>query len=209
MLEEWLNSMIAAYGPFGLVAVMVIQTIIAPISSEALLLFAGALGMGIVEVTVFGGIGLVIGAVIAFLIGRYGGRPIIDKMVGKKWTTAIDSWITENGARTILITRLVPFIPFDLISYISGVTSLSFKSYFTATVIGAFPRCLILAVLGDVAGRFLAVIGFSIELIIVAGIVGLVAVAILDRKGYLGSVEKGIMGRVMKKIFTAGSKRNK
>jgi uncharacterized membrane protein YdjX (TVP38/TMEM64 family) len=199
--------MIATYGPFGLVLVMVIQTIIAPISSEVLLVFAGAIGMGVLEVTLFGGIGLVIGAVFAFLIARYGGKPVIEKMLGKKWTVAIDGWITENGARAIFITRFVPFIPFDLVSYISGVTSLSFKSYFLATLAGAFPRCLLLAILGETAGAVLSFMGIGIELVMIIGVVGIVAIVYLDRKGYLGTVEKGIMGRVMKKFFTAGSKR--
>lgn len=198
--------MIASYGQIGLLIVMVVQTIIAPIPSEALLLFAGAIGISLIDVTIFGGGGLLIGAVIAFLVARYGGRPIVEKLLGKKWTIAIDTWVTENGGKAIFFTRLVPFIPFDLISYISGVTSLSFRSYFTATLLGAFPRCLMLAALGGIAGEFLMLLGIGIDLIMVIGIAGFILLAYLDRRGYLGSVEDGIIGKVMKKVFNAGSK---
>jgi len=198
--------MIASYGQIGLLIVMVVQTIIAPIPSEVLLLFAGAIGISLIDVTIFGGSGLLIGAVIAFLIARYGGRSIVEKLLGKKWTVAIDMWVTENGGKAIFFTRLVPFIPFDLISYISGVTSLSFKSYFIATLLGAFPRCLMLAALGGVAGGFLIFLGLGIDLIMVIGMVSFVLLAYLERKGYLGTVEDGIIGRVIKKVFSVGSK---
>ncbi len=198
--------MIASYGQIGLLIVMVVQTIIAPIPSEVLLLFAGAIGISLIDVTIFGGSGLLIGAVIAFLIARYGGRSIVEKLLGKKWTVAIDTWVTENGGKAIFFTRLVPFIPFDLISYISGVTSLSFKSYFIATLLGAFPRCLMLAALGGVAGGFLIFLGLGIDLIMVIGMVSFVLLAYLERKGYLGTVEDGIIGRVIKKVFSVGSK---
>jgi len=206
MFEVWLNQMIAAYGQLGLLFVMVVQTIIAPIPSEALLMFAGAIGVSLVDVTLFGGIGLIIGAVVAFLIARYGGRPLVEKMLGRKWTAVIDTWVSENGARVIFVTRLVPFIPFDLISYISGITSLSFKSYLVATVAGAFPRCLMLAVIGGTAGRILMLLGIGLELMFLIAMVGLVVLLYLDRKGYMGSVERGIIGRIMKRVFTVGSK---
>jgi len=206
MFEVWLNQMIAAYGQLGLLFVMVVQTIIAPIPSEALLMFAGAIGVSLVDVTLFGGIGLIIGAVVAFLIARYGGRPLVEKMLGRKWTAVIDTWVSENGARAIFVTRLVPFIPFDLISYISGITSLSFKSYLVATVAGAFPRCLMLAVIGGTAGRILMLLGIGLELMFLIAMVGLVVLLYLDRKGYMGSVERGIIGRIMKRVFTVGSK---
>ena len=201
--------MIASYGQIGLLIVMVVQTIIAPIPSEVLLLFAGAIGISLIDVTIFGGSGLLIGAVIAFFIARYGGRPIVEKLLGKKWTVAIDTWVTENGGKSIFFTRLVPFIPFDLISYISGVTSLSFKSYFIATLLGVFPRCLMLAALGGVAGGFMIFLGLGIDLIMVVGMVGFVVLAYLERKGRLGTIEDGIIGRVIKKVFSAGSKSKK
>ena len=206
MFEAWLNYMVSTYGQFGLLLVMIIQTIIAPIPSEALLVFAGAIGISLANVTIFGGSGLIIGAIAAFFIARYGGRPIVEKILGKKWVIAIDEWVTENGAKAIFFTRLVPFIPFDLISYISGVTSLSFKSYLIATLAGAFPRCLMLAALGGTAGHLLMLLGMGIEMIMLIGIIGFVILVYLDRKGLLGTVENGIMGKVIKKVFTVGSK---
>jgi len=200
LFETALVALVGAYGKLALTAVMIIQTIIAPIPSEALLMFAGAV-MNIWDVLVFGGLGLIIGSVIAFYIARRGGRPIVTKMIGDKWTDNVDSWVSRNGTKAILFTRLIPVIPFDLISYVSGVTSMSFRDYFAATVIGAIPRCLVLAYAGSLAGGILASVGVGIEIVFAIGIVGIIALLYLERKGYIGNLENTIIGRVIKRIW--------
>lgn len=199
LFETALVALVGAYGKLALTAVMIIQTIIAPIPSEALLMFAGAV-MNIWDVLVFGGLGLIIGSVIAFYIARRGGRPIVEKMIGNKWTDNIDSWVSRNGTKAILFTRLIPVIPFDLISYVSGVTSMRFRDYFAATVIGAIPRCLVLAYAGSLAGGILASVGVGIEIVFAIGIVGIIVLLYLERKGYIGNLENSIIGKVIKKI---------
>jgi len=200
-----LNSMIAAYGQWGLLIVMFVQTIIAPIPSEALLVFAGALGIGLFDIVLFGGVGLLLGSIAAFYIGRIGGRPVVEKMLGKKWMGRVDGWVTKNGAKAILLTRLTPFVPFDLISYISGATSLSFRSYIVATVLGAFPRCLFLAFLGTIAKDVLMLIGIGLELTFIAGIAGLVVIAYLDNKGYLAAIGNSMLARLIRKTSDAST----
>ena len=151
MLEAFLESAIQSHGSMGLMFVMIIQTIIAPIPSEAMLMFAGAIGIKLFDIVIFGGLGLIIGSVIAFYIARMGGKPIIVKLIGEKWINRVDKWVEKNGVKAIIFTRLIPIIPFDLISYMSGITSLDFKYYLLATIIGSFPRTLILAVIGVTA----------------------------------------------------------
>lgn len=199
MLEQILDSIIQAYGPFGLLIVMIIQTIIAPIPSEAMIMFAGSIGIDVLTVVVFAGLGSIIGAVIAFYIARWGGKPVVKKLLGEDWIENVDKWVNENGAKAILVTRLIPIIPFDLISYISGVTSLGFRKYFLATVVGAFPRVLMLALLGNTAGKALKFIGVGLELTIIFGTIGFIVLIFLDRKGYLGRIKRVVMKKVMKK----------
>ena len=200
MFEALLNSMIASYGQLGLFIVMVMQTIIAPIPSEALLIFAGAIGIPMPDIIIFGSSGLIVGSVIAFFVARWGGKPLVEKFLGPTWTDRINGWISRNGGKAILFTRLVPFIPFDLISYISGVTSLKFRDYFIATVIGAFPRTIILAIMGGGAKDILDILGVSIELTMIIGIAGLIVIIYLGRKGSLKKIEKIIIGWVTRKF---------
>ncbi len=191
--------MIQSYGPFGLLIVMILQTIVAPISSEAVLIFASMIGIKIVDVIVFGGIGLIIGAVYAFYVGKYGGKPIINKLIGEKWINRVDSWVERNGMKAILFARIVPVIPFDLISYISGLTKLKFKHYFLATITGAFPRCLILAIIGLSAREVLISIGISLEYMFYMGIIGFLVLSFLDSRGYLEKIKDKIIKKAIKK----------
>ncbi len=199
MIEQYLQFMIQSYGPLGLIFVMIFQTIVAFIPSEAVLMFAGTIGIKLFDIVVFGGIGLIIGAVIAFYIARIGGKPIVIKLIGEKWVNRVDKWVEKNGVKAILISRLIPVIPFDLISYVSGVTSMDFKYYLLATIIGSFPRTLILASMGISAKEILNFIGVGIELIIVLGIIGFIILTYLDRKGYLSSLANKILEKVIKK----------
>ncbi len=192
--------MVETYGQVGLTTVMIIQTLIAPIPSEALLMFAGAI-LPLWDVLIFGGLGLIIGSVIAFFVARYGGRPIVIKMIGEKWVDSVDNWVSRNGAKAILFTRIVPIIPFDMISYVSGVTKMNFSDYFIATVIGSIPRILLLVYLGNIIGGILAGLGTSIDVIFVIAIVGFIILAYMERKGYIGNLENTIIGNLLKKVW--------
>lgn len=198
LIEGMLVSLVGSYGGVGLVAVMIFQTIVAFIPSEAVLIFAGAV-MNIYDVLLYGGIGLIIGSTIAFYISRYGGRTIVVKFVGEKWIDGIDKWVTKHGTKAIVFSRLVPIIPFDLISYVSGVTKLSFRNYFLATLIGAFPRTLFLAYAGSIAGGFLVSLGASLEMIFVIAIAGVAVLMFMERKGYIDALKDIIIKKVMKK----------
>jgi uncharacterized membrane protein YdjX (TVP38/TMEM64 family) len=199
MLEAYLNSIIQSYGPIGLLVTMIIQTIVAPIPSEALLIFSGTIGIAIFDIVIFGGIGSIIGAIIAFYIGRIGREPIVAKLVGKKWLGRVDGWVERNGVTAIFVARLIPIIPFDLISYVAGITSLSFRYYFIATVLGAFPRCLLLALFGTSFGTALKLMGFTLELTFLLCIIGIVAFVFLERIGFIDKVEEIIMKFLLKR----------
>jgi len=192
--------MIQSYGQLGLLIVMIIQTIIAPIPSEALIVFSGAIGIKIIDIVIFGGLGTIIGAILAFYIARIGGKPVITKLIGDKWINRIDGWVERKGTKAILFTRIVPIIPFDLISYMSGITKLKFRNYLFATVIGAFPRCLILALIGFSAKEVLSFIGVGLELTLMIGVIGFIILAYLDKKGYIDILSSSIIRKIINKI---------
>jgi len=198
VFDTALNFLVAEYGNVGLTLVMILQTIIAPIPSEAVLMFAGAIGMNVFDVMLYGGLGTIIGSAFAFFVSRYGGRPIVTKLVGDKWIGRIDGWITKYGRKAIFVSRLLPIVPFDLISYTSGLTSMSFADYFVATSIGALPRCLFLAYAGLLAGDMMRSLGASLEIIFMLGIVGFFAFAYMERKGYIDRLKDIIIGKLVK-----------
>ncbi len=176
---------------------MILQTILVVIPSEAVITLSGALGLDTTKIILVGILGLLAGAIIAFFISRYFGRKIVTRILGEEWIDEVDEWIDEHGTKAIMVARLVPLIPFDLISYVAGLTKIDFKKYIIATIIGMLPRIVFLVYLGGTAKQILSLIGLGIDFIIIFGTLGIILIIYLDKKGHLN----GVRGFVMKKVI--------
>lgn len=149
---EALRSAIEGFGfaaPAVVIAAMAVAIVFSPIPSGPIALAAGALfGPLLGAVTVI--IGSVLGALIAFLIGRAVGRPII-----ARWKAAEDAyrWFEGRSQNWLMLavfaSRLVPFISFDAVSYVAGVTPLRAWRFVVATVAGVTPVSFALTYAGD------------------------------------------------------------
>ncbi|GAJ11837.1 unnamed protein product, partial [marine sediment metagenome] len=132
---------------FLFIGIMAIQGLIIPIPSEIVLLSTGMI-WGILGGGVMGVIGSMAAGLLCFYISRLGGRPIIEKLVGEKAMLMADDFIEKNGIWAILISRTIPFIAFDPISYVSGLVEMDVKKYSIGTLIGSIPRSFFYAILG-------------------------------------------------------------
>jgi len=114
------------------------------------------LGAGVVFGVVFGSIyvfiGATIGAIAAFLVGRYLARGWIGKKIaGNQKFAAIDKAVAYEGFKIVLLTRLSPIFPFNLLNYAFGVTGVSLKDYAIASI-GMFPGTVMYVYIGSLAG---------------------------------------------------------
>ena len=101
----------------------------------------------------------ILGAAAAFLIGRYLARDSISrKIAGNKKFEAIDEAVGRQGWKIVLLTRLSPVFPFNMLNYGFGLTKVSFKHYFWASWIGMLPGTIMYVYIGSLAGD-LAVLG--------------------------------------------------
>jgi len=169
---EFLKWLVLVYGGIGIFLTMIIQAIIVVIPSEGVLMAAGILGMHPLMVALWAGSGSIAGASISFYIGKKGGRPLVKKLIGEKGIKFADNWAKRWGNKAVLIGRLVPFIPYDPISYLSGVTSMKFKEFSIYNAIGTFPRALMFAYIGTLISQFnyigLAIFGIVVGILAVA-----------------------------------------
>jgi uncharacterized membrane protein YdjX (TVP38/TMEM64 family) len=62
---------------------------------------------------------------------------------------SVDGFFKRYGNNSVLVARLIPLFSFSAISYVSGVTSISFWGYFWATAIGILPGTIVFCVLGN------------------------------------------------------------
>ncbi|MDJ1175988.1 TVP38/TMEM64 family protein [Roseofilum capinflatum] len=120
------------------------------------------LGAGVVFGVVFGSlyvfIGATFGATAAFLIGRYLARDwIAQKIAGNTKFSAIDRAVGEEGLKIVLLTRLSPVFPFNLLNYAYGLTQVTLKDYFIGSI-GMIPGTIMYVYIGSLAGD-LATIG--------------------------------------------------
>lgn len=138
-IQVWLQQA-GIWAPIGFVVIYVIATLLI-MPSTALNLLGGAL-FGPWLGTLWTSVGAVIAAVLAFGFTRTVGRDWVEQRLAGRWQ-ALDAEIRSNGFFYIFAIRLLPLIPYGIISLVAGLTSLSFRDYslgtLLGTVLGLFP----------------------------------------------------------------------
>ena len=126
---------------------MALQALVLAIPSELVMLTAGMLWLpaGGTVMNILGGM---IAALLLFALSRRGGRPFAIKSVGENNFNVIDGVISKYGIWAVLVGRLVPFIPLDLISIVSGVVDIKWRDYIIGTLIGVAFRAFFYALIG-------------------------------------------------------------
>ena len=136
------------WAPLISMALMVFQSIAAPLPAFVIT-FANAWIFGWVMGAVYSWTGAMLGAALCYWIAKAYGRPVVEKMVGKKSLETTDKFFAKYGKHSILIARLLPVVPFDIISYAAGLTTMGFWEFFWTTGVGQLPATLIYSWLGE------------------------------------------------------------
>ncbi|MHA1762797.1 MAG: TVP38/TMEM64 family protein, partial [Promethearchaeota archaeon] len=154
IVVEWIVNPIYLLGIIGIflfLLIMALQGVIAPIPSEVVLIATGMI-YGFVVGGIMGTIGSVAAGIFCFFLSRKGGRPLAEKFVGTNALLLIDELIHKYGSGIIFVGRFLPFIPFDPVSYASGLVDMDSKKYSLATFLGSIPRAFFYAYLGASLG---------------------------------------------------------
>lgn len=153
---EWVDGL----GPLGPVVFVLgyVVAVVAFIPGSVLTLAAGAI-FGLAEGTVYVFIAAVIGSTLAFLIARHGARATIEKRIeGDARFAAIDRAVGAEGRKIVLLLRLSPVFPFNLLNYALGLTKVRLADYLIASI-GMLPGTLLYVYTGKLAGDVAAVAG--------------------------------------------------
>ena len=135
-----------AWGPVVIVALMVLAILVSPIPSAPIAMAAGA-AYGHTWGTLYVLLGAEIGALAAFGLARWLGAEIMRRWFGERLSVGLFG--SQNALMGIvLISRLLPFVSFDIISYAAGLTILSTWRFAIATLIGIVPASFLLAHFG-------------------------------------------------------------
>jgi len=164
-VEKWLRESGPVVAPLVLVISMILAVMSGLIPSVALDVAAGSY-FGPYLGTLYCTVGALIGAVFSFLIARFLGRGLIRPFL-KGHINFCSKCSNRLLTKLVFISRLIPVVSFELVSYGAGLTKMSIRNFTLATFFGMIPLTFIY----NYFGSFLAVDGtllFIFGLIMVA-----------------------------------------
>ena len=140
---------LGAWGPAGIIALIATAIVVSPVPSAPVAIAAGMVygtaGGAVIVVA-----GAELGAIAAFLIARWLGYEVV-----RQWSGAdrAMSYLSQDRSQVwlmavVFVSRLLPFISFDAVSYAAGLTPLAFWRFALATVVGVTPVSVLLTYAG-------------------------------------------------------------
>jgi membrane protein DedA with SNARE-associated domain len=186
-MEHFVVTQISHHGYLAVLTLMILESACIPIPSEAVMLFGGALAGGltvagmhvhlnVVVVASAGAAGNLLGSLIAYAVGRWGGRTAIERWGGRVLVRPHDldraeAFFVRRGDLAVLIGRLVPVVR-TFISLPAGIAQVPPVRFALLTVAGSLPWTFALALIGDaVASNWKSIESdFTIATVVIAAI---------------------------------------
>lgn len=154
---NWINSI----GYWGILLGMILESACIPIPSEVIMPFGGYLvstgHLNLIGVILIGTLGNVIGSLIAYAVGLWGGKRFINRFgkyvfLSKKHLDSAEKWFDRRGEITVFVSRILPAIR-TFISLPAGIARMPLGKFLTYTAIGSVIWSAILAYVGYILGR--------------------------------------------------------
>ncbi|XP_010942479.1 uncharacterized protein [Elaeis guineensis] len=143
----WIKQNLGPWGPLVLAVAYIPLTVLAVPAS--ILTLGGGYLFGLPIGFIADSIGATVGATAAFLLGRTIGRPyVISKLKDYPKFQAVAIAIQRSGFKIVLLLRLVPLLPFNMLNYLLSVTPVGIGEYIMASWLGMMPITLALVYVG-------------------------------------------------------------
>lgn len=156
LVASFIVATISTLGYGGVVLLMAIESACIPLPSEIIMPFAGYLvfrgELQLWLVACAGGLGCVLGSLVAYWIGARGGRPLVEKygryiLVSHRDLDVADRWFQRHGDIIVFIGRLLPLVR-TFIAFPAGVARMPLIKFIVYTFVGSFIWCWALAWIG-------------------------------------------------------------
>jgi len=156
-LLNFINHAFNSLGWWGVVGTMTIESAAIPLPSELIMPLAGwqlVLERGssawmLLAAAFYGAIGNLIGSLITYYIGAWGGRPLLERygryvLVTRRDLDRADRWFNNRGEITVFTGRMLPVVR-TFISLPAGVARMNLVRFSAFTFVGSFMWSLGLA----------------------------------------------------------------
>ena len=162
---------------------MFLESSFVPIPSEVIIIGAGAIGIPLLSITIFGSLGATLGGMAGYCIGRYAAKPVLNKygrlfLIKPHHIEKAENFARKYGVLSVLIGRIVPIVPFKVFSITAGITKINFPAFIVFTLIGVVPRIILLSIFGEVLVKYTK----PAVVILVVAVLALVAYKLITRK---------------------------
>jgi membrane protein DedA with SNARE-associated domain len=179
-VRQLVTQIYDAVGYVGVALWVAIESVIIPIPSELVLPFAGFLvGEGtsiepmtgqpwnLLLTTIAGTIGATVGALVAYAIGAFGGRPILLRWgsflgISHEDLDRTDAFFARHGWKAAFLGRMVPVIR-SLVSFAAGVGRMPLVPFIVFTAAGSLPWTLLLVFAGSQLGANWETVGAMLK----------------------------------------------
>lgn len=147
---KWIDGLGVFWAPIAFIILYALACVLAIPAS--LFTLGGGFLFGFFRGSVYVIAGAMIGAVAAFLVGRYLARDWVAKKIeGHEKFKAIDDAIGREGWKVVLLLRLAPVFPYAVLNYGFALTRVSLRHYTLATAVGIIPAMLAFVYFGSLA----------------------------------------------------------
>ena len=161
-MEHFLES----WGYVAVFALSFISSLGLPVGAEIAVIYGGVLASGQIPnephhlvlgiVIVLAVVAELLGSMTGYLIGRRGGRPLVDRfgkfvLLTHKDLDRADAWFARHGEPLVLFGRFIPLLR-SFVSIAAGVGEMAIGKFLLFTAVGSAIWCAALASLGDALG---------------------------------------------------------
>jgi membrane protein DedA with SNARE-associated domain len=199
-MEHFIINQVQHRGYLAVLVLLILDSACIPIPSEPVLLLGGALAGGltlagvqvhldVVAVALIGAAGAIVGSLVTYAVGRFGGRAVVRRWGHYVFLRAddldrVEGYFARRGSWAVLVGRLIPGIR-AYISFPAGIAEMSPVRFTLLTTLGSLVWTFSLALIGDsVAGHWHAISSdFTVATVVFGAIVVvLIVVWVLRRR---------------------------
>jgi len=195
-VEHLIRTTIEDFGYLAVFLLMVLESACIPIPSEVTMLFGGAAAnatfaaslpghphpLNFLVVGLMGTLGNLVGSLLAYWVGRVGGRPLIERwgryvFLREHELDRAEAWFDQHGQAAVFVSRLLPVVR-TFISLPAGVAEMPIGRFTVYTFAGCLPWTFALAGVGYALGsRWTTVERYFRPVSIVVGVLLVGAIA--------------------------------
>ncbi len=173
--RDQIKSFVTSFGagaPVVFIIIQILQVLLAPFPGEATGFIGGFL-FGTAKGFFYSSIGLTVGSLINFTIGRFLGKRYVRKLIPPAQLERIDNVVKRQGVIVLFILFVFPGFPKDYLCLLLGLSAIPLKIFIILVAIGRMPGTLMLSLQGSYLfeqryGWFAVIIGLCLVLIFFA-----------------------------------------